>query len=76
MFPPQAYVEPEDVKKNLPKQICAAVKWEQSMGHIFGKYADPELMPSVYECGPGGQLSAVLHKINGKAARKALRVKV
>ena len=65
-----------DVTKNLPKQIYAAVRWEQSMCHIFGKYADPELMPSVYECGPGGQLTALLHKINGKAARKALRIKV
>lgn len=72
----QVYAEAEDVKKYLPKQICTAVKWEQCMVNIFGKYADPELMPSVYECGPGGQLTAMLHKIHGKAARKALRIKV
>ena len=72
----QVYVDPDDIKKHLPNQISTAVKWEQCMGHIFLKYKEPELMPSVYECGPGGQLTAMLHKIHGKAARKALRIKV
>jgi hypothetical protein len=38
------------------------------------RYEREELMPHVFECGPGNSLSAMLQKINGKAAKKAVAV--
>jgi hypothetical protein len=58
----------------LPKQIVSCVKWEQSMSNLF-RYEREEYLPNVYECGPGHSLSALLQKINGKAAKKSVAVK-
>lgn len=33
-------------------------------------------MPHVYECGPGNSLTAILQKVNGKAAKQAVAIEV
>lgn len=57
------------VQKTLPKQLVRPVQWESSICQIF-KSGPNDSLPSVYECGPGRGLSAMLGKINGKAARR------
>ena len=56
------------IKKCLPRQIVSAVKWESSMASLFLSRPH-DILPSVFECGPGRSLSSVLDKINGKAAK-------
>ena len=60
----QAY----QIKKYLPKQIVSAVRWESAMSTLF-KSGPSDLLPRVFECGPGRSLSAILGKVNGKAAK-------
>jgi len=55
------------VQKNLTKQLVQAVRWETAVNQIF-KMGPNDRPPMVYECGPGQTLSAMLGKINGKAA--------
>jgi len=55
------------VQKNLTKQLVQAVRWETAVNRIF-KMGPNDRAPMVYECGPGQTLSAMLGKINGKAA--------
>jgi len=55
------------VQKNLTKQLVQAVRWETAVNHMF-KMGPNDRPPMVYECGPGQTLSAMLGKINGKAA--------
>lgn len=57
------------VLKNLRKQMTQAVKWEASMHNLFVSGPN-DLLPAVYECGPGNALSAMLGKINGRAAKR------
>ena len=66
------------IRKNLPKQVICPVKWEQSMVRMFDGYEQREdLMPSVYECGPGsGSLLGMLKAVNGKAGRKSKYIQV
>jgi len=56
------------LKKYLPKQMISAVKWESSINSIF-KANPQDVLPKVFECGPGRSLSTVLGKINGRAAK-------
>jgi len=64
-----------ELKKYLPKQMVTAVRWESSMSRLFK--SDPnDILPSVFECGPGRGLSAMLHKINGKAGKKCQYIEV
>jgi [acyl-carrier-protein] S-malonyltransferase len=72
----KVYYNSHHVQKYLPRQISSAVKWEQSMATIFKDYTAPEYAPSVYECGPGSQLSAILRQVNGKAGKNAVCIKV
>lgn len=55
------------VQKNLTKQLVRAVRWETAVNRIF-KMGPDDRPPMVYECGPGQTLSAMLGKINGRAA--------
>lgn len=58
----------QHMRKCLPRQMVSPVRWESSMASLFiSKHND--LLPSVLECGPGRSLSAMLGKINGKAAK-------
>lgn len=63
------------VMRYLPRQITHAVRWESSMSRIFS-FGPNDLLPSVYECGPGKSLSSILEKVNGRAARKCQYVSV
>lgn len=63
------------VQKTLGRQLTSSVQWESSMHKIFISGPNDRL-PSVYECGPGNSLSAMLGKINGKAARKCQYISV
>jgi len=63
------------IQKTLPKQLVRPVQWESSMTQIF-KSGPNDSLPSVYECGPGRGLSAMLGKINGKAARRCQYIPV
>ena len=56
------------IQKYLPKQMISAVKWESAMSSLF-KSNPNDILPNVFECGPGRSLSAVLGKINGKASK-------
>lgn len=63
------------VQKTLPKQLVRAVEWESAICKIF--YSGPnDALPSVYECGPGNVLSAILGRINGRAAKKCQYISV
>jgi len=62
------YTRPEDIRRYLPKQMVSPVKWEGSMTSLFN-LGPHDIYPSVYECGPGRSLSAILQKVNGKAAK-------
>ena len=46
----------------------SAVRWESSMASMF-RSGPADLLPQVFECGPGRGLSAILGKVNGKAAK-------
>jgi len=63
------------LQKNLTKQLVHAVKWETSINNIF-KVGPNDLLPAVYECGPGRVLSAMLGRIHGRAARRCQFVPV
>ena len=58
----------KQLKKCLPKQMISAVKWESAINNIF-KSNPQDILPKVFECGPGRALSTVLGKINGRAAK-------
>lgn len=63
------------LRKYLPKQMVTSVKWESSMARLF--VAGPnDILPSVFECGPGKGLSAILNKVNGRAAKKCKYIPV
>ena len=56
------------IQKYFPRQMVSSVHWESSMASLFMSKPN-DLLPNVFECGPGRSLSAVLGKINGKAAK-------
>ena len=56
------------IKKYLPRQLVSPVRWESSMASLFISKPN-DLLPNVLECGPGRSLSAILGKINGRAAK-------
>lgn len=60
------YKNAEQVKKQLPKQICKPVKWEQTM-HIIYERNRGTAFPATYECGPGRSLKTILKMCNAKA---------
>ena len=65
----------QKIRQAVPKQMVRAVKWESSMCTLFT--AGPnDLLPSVYECGPGKTLSTMLEKLNGRTARNSSYISV
>merc|ERR1719397_251993 len=58
----------EQLQRWLPRQMVLAVRWESSMASMF-RSGPADLLPQVFECGPGRGLSAILGKVNGKAAK-------
>ncbi|BET00455.1 Malonyl CoA-acyl carrier protein transacylase [Nesidiocoris tenuis] len=60
------YRDAEHVRRQLPQQIVAPVKWEQTLHVLYERPADVEF-PHTFECGPGNSLSTVLKNVNLKA---------
>lgn len=52
--------------RNLPKQICKPVKWEQTL-HILYERPVGTNFPDTFECGPGSTLRSLLKSVNSKA---------
>lgn len=68
------YKDTFDIKRRLPKQILAPVKWEQTM-HILYERSQDMPFPNTYECGPGNSLSSILKMVNAKAFEDCYVVK-
>ncbi|XP_073975724.1 malonyl-CoA-acyl carrier protein transacylase beg [Rhodnius prolixus] len=60
------YRDSAHVRRQLPKQIVAPVKWEQTMHILYERTADMPF-PNTFECGPGQTLSVILKMVNTKA---------
>ncbi|KAK9499300.1 hypothetical protein O3M35_002356 [Rhynocoris fuscipes] len=60
------YKDAAHVRRQLPKQIVAPVKWEQTLHVIYERPADVPF-PNTFECGPGQTLSTMLKMVNIKA---------
>ncbi|XP_050422255.1 probable malonyl-CoA-acyl carrier protein transacylase, mitochondrial [Adelges cooleyi] len=60
------YNNASEVVRKLPKQICAPVKWEQTL-HILYERPVGSKFPDTYECGPGTTLRSLLKTVNSKA---------
>lgn len=67
------YRDADHLKKQLPKQICAPVKWEQTM-HILYTRSQGITFPKTLECGPGTLLCSILEKVNAKAYENSFNV--
>lgn len=66
VFYPNVSAEPTDdvdqIRKNLLKQVCSPVLWQQSMTHMLR-----EGVETFVEVGPGKVLSGLLRRIDGSA---------
>ncbi|XP_014241555.1 probable malonyl-CoA-acyl carrier protein transacylase, mitochondrial [Cimex lectularius] len=67
------YQNANHIKKQLPKQILAPVKWEQTL-HILYERPKDMPFPQTYECGPGQSLSTILKMVNVKAHENCFNV--
>lgn len=68
------YQDGDEVKRRLPKQILAPVKWEQTL-HILYERPPDMPYPKTYECGPGNSLATILKQVNAKAWKDCFNVK-
>jgi len=69
------YNHPEKIYRFLPRQIYHPVRWESSINDLYNLDKD-DIYPYTYECGPGKSLTAMLHKINGKAGKRCQFIEV
>ena len=69
------YKNSKHIISQLPKQIVSPVRWEQTM-HIIYERNNEQEFPLTYECGPGRSLSAILRKVNAKAAKSCTSIDV
>ncbi|XP_050538426.1 probable malonyl-CoA-acyl carrier protein transacylase, mitochondrial isoform X2 [Daktulosphaira vitifoliae] len=60
------YKNSNHIVRNLPKQICLPVKWEQTL-HILYERPQGSNFPDTFECGPGSTLRSLLKTVNSKA---------
>ncbi|XP_013774994.1 probable malonyl-CoA-acyl carrier protein transacylase, mitochondrial isoform X1 [Limulus polyphemus] len=60
------YRNADIICKNLSKQLCSPVKWEQIM-HIIYERPSTTSFPRTFECGPGQSLRTILKMVNAKA---------
>uniref|UniRef100_A0A146LR85 [acyl-carrier-protein] S-malonyltransferase n=1 Tax=Lygus hesperus TaxID=30085 RepID=A0A146LR85_LYGHE len=67
------YRDAGHVRKQLPKQILAPVKWEQTLHILYERPADVDF-PKTFECGPGTSLSTILKNVNLKASNSCINV--
>ncbi|RWS03744.1 malonyl CoA-acyl carrier protein transacylase-like protein [Dinothrombium tinctorium] len=64
------YKDEKDILKKLGKQMCSAVKWEQTLHHIYTRSEGTDY-PMTFECGPGKTLLTILKMVNDKARKQA-----
>ena len=69
------YRNSKHIISQLPKQVVSPVCWEQTMHIIYERNPDQDF-PLTYECGPGRSLSAILRKVNSKAAKSCKSIDV
>ncbi|XP_043241302.1 probable malonyl-CoA-acyl carrier protein transacylase, mitochondrial [Amphibalanus amphitrite] len=69
------YRSAEHVRRRLVEQLTKPVKWEQTM-HVLYERSPGVPFPDTYECGPGDTLTAILKKVNAKAADSCNSVEV
>ncbi|KAF0311629.1 putative malonyl-CoA-acyl carrier protein transacylase, mitochondrial [Amphibalanus amphitrite] len=69
------YRSAEHVRRRLVEQLTKPVKWEQTM-HVLYERSPGVPFPDTYECGPGDTLTAILKKVNAKAADSCTSVEV
>uniref|UniRef100_A0A8D8RYB6 [acyl-carrier-protein] S-malonyltransferase n=1 Tax=Cacopsylla melanoneura TaxID=428564 RepID=A0A8D8RYB6_9HEMI len=67
------YRDTRHIIKQLPKQICKPVCWEQTL-HIVYERPQGEHFPRTFECGPGKSLMTILNQVNMKAGQTASKV--
>ncbi|KAL1131516.1 hypothetical protein AAG570_011133 [Ranatra chinensis] len=71
------YRDSRHVIKQLPNQIVAPVKWEQTMHIMYERSKEDEpKFPNTYECGPGNSLATMLKMVNAKAWQSCKSVMV
>lgn len=63
----------DDIRKHLPYQITAPVKWEM-INHAMLARDNDAAMPTIYDAGPGKQLGSFLKKSNGRAYKNYFAV--
>jgi len=68
-----AYRDAYDIRKHLPNQVTAPVKWEMINHAMLERDAD-SAMPLIYDVGPGKQLGSFLKKCNGRAYKSYVAV--
>ncbi|KAI1280488.1 putative malonyl-CoA-acyl carrier protein transacylase, mitochondrial [Halotydeus destructor] len=68
------YKTVSQVREKLAKQICAPVKFEQTMHTVFERAQDAKF-PFTFECGPGNSMLGMLKRINDKAGRYSSNIK-
>ncbi|KAG9508476.1 putative malonyl-CoA-acyl carrier protein transacylase, mitochondrial, partial [Fragariocoptes setiger] len=68
------YQSPDEIRRNLELHICAPVKWEQTIHHIYEQYSAD--LPITFECGPQKQMTTILAMINKKAKTLAFNVEM
>lgn len=69
----KAYKNEAEIKKYLPRQICAPVKWEQILHILYDRSAKINY-PNTYECGPGKSLKTILKMVNQKAMENMINI--
>ncbi|XP_059182060.1 malonyl-CoA-acyl carrier protein transacylase, mitochondrial [Centropristis striata] len=69
------YMNADQVRRQLVKQLVAPVKWEQTLHEIYERTQGTKF-PDTYEVGPGRQLGATLVKCNRKAFMTYANVEV
>ncbi|XP_063239201.1 probable malonyl-CoA-acyl carrier protein transacylase, mitochondrial [Bacillus rossius redtenbacheri] len=60
------YRDAAHVRRQLPRQLCRPVRWEQTL-HALYERAEGQHFPRSFECGPGRSLKAILKMVNAKA---------
>ena len=67
------YYDAYDIRKHLPNQVTAPVKWEM-INHAMLERDGDSAMPLIYDVGPGKQLGSFLKKCNGRAYKSYIAV--
>lgn len=67
------YMSAAHVKRCLPLQLTKAVRWEQTMHHLYARKRS-EYQPRTILCGPGMALKSILKEVNQRAWRQSIHI--